>query len=350
VALTAAKNVYQTTGIAVTPAGVLYTASNFHSRILGFNTVPTTAGVAADFVVGQASFTANTGNRGGSVSNISLYGPTDLVAVGTKLIVADTGNNRVLIWNTAPIDNTTGADVVVGQASFTSNTTGTTQTTLSGPRGIASDGTKLVVVDSANARVLLWNTIPATNGAPADLVLGQTVFTSSAYNGLGGAGTADKFNEPVRAWTNGTKLLVLDGCNQRILIWNTWPTANGQLPDAVLGQTGFTTPAGVWGATNCSATQFRISLWYGGLWSDGNQIGLADIANNRVLIWNSWPTTNGAAADVVLGQPDFTTATAPSGATASTTGLPTNVRAVGGQLMVSCTGSSDNRILFFGSP
>jgi hypothetical protein len=37
---------------------------------------------------------------------------------------------------------------------------------------------------------------------------------------------------------------------------------------------------------------------------------VTDLDNHRVLVFNSIPTSNGASADVVLGQPDFTTKTA----------------------------------------
>jgi hypothetical protein len=43
-----------------------------------------------------------------------------------------------------------------------------------------------------------------------------------------------------------------------------------------------------------------------GVASNGNQIFVADYANNRVLIWNSIPGMHGAPADVVLGQGDMT--------------------------------------------
>ena len=32
---------------------------------------------------------------------------------------------------------------------------------------------------------------------------------------------------------------------------------------------------------------------------------VTDLGYNRVLIWNSIPTSNGAAADVAIGQPDL---------------------------------------------
>ena len=44
-----------------------------------------------------------------------------------------------------------------------------------------------------------------------------------------------------------------------------------------------------------------------GVWIQNGRLYVADTQNNRVLIFNRIPTSNGAAADVVLGQPDFTT-------------------------------------------
>ena len=44
-----------------------------------------------------------------------------------------------------------------------------------------------------------------------------------------------------------------------------------------------------------------------GVWIANNKLYVADTQNYRVLIWNSFPTTNNQAPDVVLGQPDFTT-------------------------------------------
>ena len=35
---------------------------------------------------------------------------------------------------------------------------------------------------------------------------------------------------------------------------------------------------------------------------------VADLGQNRVLVWNNIPTTNGAAADLAIGQPDLVSA------------------------------------------
>ncbi len=44
-----------------------------------------------------------------------------------------------------------------------------------------------------------------------------------------------------------------------------------------------------------------------GVWIQNGQLFIADTQNDRVLIYNKIPTTNGAAADIVLGQPNMTT-------------------------------------------
>ena len=44
-----------------------------------------------------------------------------------------------------------------------------------------------------------------------------------------------------------------------------------------------------------------------GVWIQNGELFIADTMNDRVLIYNSIPTANGAAADIVLGQPNMTT-------------------------------------------
>jgi hypothetical protein len=82
------------------------------NRILGWNGWPTQMGQAADFVIGQGTFTSTgaAGNSKGVFNN-----PTSLACEDGKLVVSDMNNHRVLIWNTAPTANV-AADVVVGQS------------------------------------------------------------------------------------------------------------------------------------------------------------------------------------------------------------------------------------------
>ena len=97
-----------------------------------------------------------------------------------RLFVSDGNNNRIMIWNKIPKSNGANAQVVVvGQPDFTSSAPATSKTGLDEPEGLWSDGTRLVVADFFNNRVLIWNSIPTTNGVAADVVVGQPDFLLS---------------------------------------------------------------------------------------------------------------------------------------------------------------------------
>ena len=60
------------------------------------------------------------------------------------------------------------------------------------PSTVYSDGERLFVADTRNNRILIWNSIPTQTNQPADIVVGQQDFTS-IYSGNG----PDKLNWPV---------------------------------------------------------------------------------------------------------------------------------------------------------
>jgi hypothetical protein len=162
---------------------------------------------------------------------------------------------------------------------------------LNHPMGVATDGVRLFVADTCNNRVLIWNTIPTTNYAPADIVVGQPDFSSSVSragrNGL---------NWPVSVAVAGSKLFVADTGNNRILIWNTIPTTNFAPADIVVGRPDFESVVELPGV---SLTR-NLLCWPWGVWSDGKRLFVADTSPGRVMIWNDIPTQNGQPADVIL--------------------------------------------------
>src|SRR6185436_9696158 len=128
------------------------------------------------------------------------------------------------------------ANLAIGQPNLFSNASGTTQSQLSSqarnvfvdPRG------RVIVSDSFNNRVLIWNRIPTTNGTPADLVLGQADFVSSTIN-RGTGPDSNTLASPIAGiWSDGDKLLIADDGNNRVLLWNSFPTQNGQSADVVI--------------------------------------------------------------------------------------------------------------------
>ncbi|MES2388086.1 MAG: hypothetical protein V4543_08795, partial [Bacteroidota bacterium] len=214
---------------------------------------------------------------------------------GTKLLVASNTKNRVDIYNSIPTVNNQAPDLVIGQASITGTGSGSSATQLFWPAGLAfSPDGKVLITDQGNNRILIYNSIPTANGTSASLVLGQTTFGIST-SGI----SASKFNGPVGvAVSSAGKVLVSDQLNSRVLIWNTFPTANGQAADYVIGQSTLT-------ANATAITQTGLNFPYGVSISATGKVAIADAPNNRVVIYNSIPAANGVAASNVLGQANF---------------------------------------------
>jgi uncharacterized protein (TIGR03437 family) len=295
------------------------------------------SGQAARLVVGQPNgFTAQDTNS----SNTTIGGASGIAVAGDTMFVADSNrvgvtpsNNRVLIFTNlssqlpaptaqlaynskCPVCVGT-ASVVLGQPDFVTTTTNTsaTQNSLRNPQGVASDGIHLVVADTDDNRVLIWNQIPTTNNQNADVVIGQPNFTS---NGLpGNTPNAKSMRGPEGVWIQDGKLFVADTQNNRVLIYNQIPTTNGVAADVVLGAPNFTTyvnPDITQQLTGAAASTMLTPV---SVTSDGTRLFVTDLGFNRVLIFDKIPTANGAPADVALGQPDLVSSVADNAFTGS---------------------------------
>ena len=317
--------------------GVLYLGDYYNNRVLGFNGIPTSSGAAASFVLGQTSFTTSTSGN----TLTAMHAPQTTVAYGGDLFVDEYGGNRIDVYIPAPTAATSAPTAAAPQAiSFT--LTASTDGGLSTPETVAVAGGKLIVTDSKHNRVLIWNTVPSSD-TPPSLVLGQTSFSGLTANQGLAAPTAATLNYPAGVWTDGTRLVVLDETNNRVLIWNTFPTTNDQPADLVLGQPNFTTNLANQSSTGAAPTAGTLNNPYDGVTSNGLQLFVTDAGNHRVLIWNTFPTTNDQAADVVLGQPNMTTAAAATSSAGEN--YPVGLLLVGTQLLV--TDESNNRYLVY---
>ena len=96
----------------------------------------------------------------------------DTTATPPILYISDLSNNRILGYYNYPfLQSGAPADFVIGQTDFTSSTSGTTDSTLNLPMGIAVDSAgNLWVADKNNHRVLVFNS-PTTTDFKADYVL-----------------------------------------------------------------------------------------------------------------------------------------------------------------------------------
>ncbi|MGA2134180.1 MAG: hypothetical protein ABSH50_17950 [Bryobacteraceae bacterium] len=324
--------------------------------------------------------------------------PTAVASDGTHVAVADTLNNRILIWNSIPTTMNQPPDVVVGQSTFTTAAfPGDTPNanSLRGPQGVWIQNGKLYVADTQNNRVLIYNSIPTSNGAAADIVLGQPNMTTWVQVNIANQTTSAAANNmltPVSVSSDGTHLFVTDLGYHRVLIWNELPTSNQQAADVEIGQTNITTGIPD-DAYNCVQNGVVVGTASGGCFSNivsdttastvitevavmcttsngidvnsnpiyptlcastlsfpsyafadsTGRLYIADGGNDRVLIFNSIPTSDGASADLVLGQTDFVSDAPTDGA--DTMDAPLSLAFDGSNLYVA--DSYNQRILVY---
>ena len=239
--------------------------------------------------------------------------------------------------------------MVIGQPSLSSAVpnvdsgggTAPTSTSLRSPRGIAvaADGT-LYVADFGNNRVLRYpRPVDQSGRITPDAVLGQTGFTSSASAYVG----PDSLRAPsgVALAPNGN-LFVSDSGNNRVLEF-PGGAGTGALAIRVYGQPGFSTSAP---PNPVSAQTLAGPL---GLFVDAaSNLYVTDAGANRVVIYpntNAAPPT-GLPASIVIGQTSFAGASA--GAGASALRLPFDVMLdSGGNIFVADNGN--NRVVIFPS-
>jgi DNA-binding beta-propeller fold protein YncE len=207
--------------------------------------------------------------------------PTGLATDGKALLMTDRWNNRVLVWKSAPAKNTP-PDLVLGQPDFTQNNPGTGKHQLNWPGNVAitPDGSRIAVTDTDNDRILIWNSFPTKNGTAADIVLELEQFSER--------GSQKRFAWPWGVWTDGKKLAVVATHGSSVLIWNSLPTRDNQPPDFVLRPRKAGTPRNV---TSDSATFFAVS--------DHNN---GPSSRPATMVWRVFPTSAAQEPDFAWGE------------------------------------------------
>ncbi len=296
-------------GVAFSAGGDIYVPDAGHNRVIGF-APDSGAGDDASFVLGQTGFTVGSARvEQGShpqAAHVSIY-PT---GVG-RMAVAEPSANRVSLYFNLPTSSATQPLSLFGQDNFTDSAPGCFSRRLNGPQSVSitPSGTRTVVADTGNNRVAVYDnfTPPGDTSLPIDILLGQGKADECAPNRSGPA-DGGTMNHPVGVWTDGVRLAVADTGNNRVLIWNTFPTmvdpitGEGEPAHLVLGQDDFFSVLPNRGQPTPASQRLKAPTHVA---SDGSRLAVADTGNHRVLIWTTWPTTNGAPPQVVLGQGSF---------------------------------------------
>jgi len=230
-------------------------------------------------------------------NRVNMYAPRGVYVDDECLVVADSGNHRVLIWHGWPLGDHGPADVVLGQPDFAAE--GPKLFHL--PTGVAVIEGQLWVADAWHHRLLVWERLPTKNNQPPDRVLGQPDLAGTAANRGGPVSPFGFFWPYSFGYVNGW-FYVADTGNRRVLGWRGLPE-DGRPPDVVLGQSdgyqhGENRDRGVGPDT------YR---WPHSVAGDGESLFVADAGNHRVLGYTPPPAAD-RPADAVLGQAGFTSA------------------------------------------
>jgi hypothetical protein len=273
-----------------------------------------------------------------------LYAPRGVYFDDRRLIVTDTGNHRILIFDGVPDVDGASASVVLGQPDM--HTEGPQaggrgpENGLHLPTGILVLDGRLFIADAWNHRVLAWDAVPEASGTPPDLVLGQRSLADVEANQGGGAGPTTFYWPFGLGWIHDV-FYVADTGNRRVLAWEGVPEP-GQEPDLILGQPD----AGSRDENRSGVVGPDSFRWPHDIAGTSDRLWIADAGNHRLLGWTPAPKSDGPA-DTVLGQPDFATAREWPYGSQSATALrfPYAASDSGGRLAVADT--ANNRILIW---
>lgn len=273
-------------------------------------------------------------------SRTSLYGPRAAILAEGACWVADTGHHRVLGWSRIPEDDGAPADIVLGQTDFhTERRLAAAPLTMNMPVGMAAlVGGGLAVADSWNHRVLVWRRAPTT-GAPPDLVLGQATLDAGESNRGHDAPRADTLFWPFALLVHEGRLFVADAGNRRVVVFDTIPDQSGAPADRVLGQATLDERSDNGGGP----ADARSLRWPHALAIVGGDLAVADAGNNRVLVWRGIPEQPNAPACLVIGQRDLAGVDHNLGAydpTARALNMPYGMAATNRTLFVADTANS----------
>jgi uncharacterized protein (TIGR03437 family) len=292
----------------------MWIADTGNNRVLAFS--PTSTGyTGASVVVGQIDYIYDAPNlivgqevwlSGGLPSGSASGIVVDKNSTPPHLYIADPGNNRILCFKDARIvggqPSLTTADMVIGQPDLKTsqinfpngNALLPSAQGLFNPIGVAVDNNgNLYVADYGNGRVVRFPAPfaqPAGQQATANLVLGQSSFTTQIQNASSNSmhspwGVALFAGSDANSTPLAGALAVSDPIYNRVLLFKKGAGGdfqNGQNAYLVIGQSTF---SGV--STGSGAGAFNSPH---GIASDtSDRLYVADFGNNRVSVFDQAP-------------------------------------------------------------
>jgi uncharacterized protein (TIGR03437 family) len=304
-------------GLAFDSSGNLWVADTTNNRVLRFPAAVLKTGAngpKADLVVGQPDFVTTTAVTL-STSTMGLSAPQGVAfdAAG-RLLVTD-HLSRVVVYPPAISSNAAVALRIAG-IDTSQPSTSATQIELFGPLGVTATSSSIIVADTQNNRVMVFPTVdtwPAasTQFSPsATQVLGQPSYTVSLANQGNGDASASTLNLPLDVASSGSELYVADEGNNRVLVFPYVPSGPTPTASRVIGQLDFP----YYAPNLIEGKEFDIAFANGvsgsailDQSSTPPHLYVADTQNNRILGFRNFASLSSGlqAADLVIGQPDF---------------------------------------------
>jgi DNA-binding beta-propeller fold protein YncE len=255
----------------------LFVSELNNNRVMVFDVDTITNGEAAVHVLGQPDFVTSTN----ATTQTKMNFPTamDLDETNNRLFVAESANNRVLVFDVTAVSTGEPAVNVLGQDDFVSSAASVNTTDFSQPRGVTYDGStnRLYVGASNHNRIMVFDVATITDGEAAINVLGQPTFFSALS-----ATTQAGLNTPYELAIDeaSQRLFVVDQANHRVLSFNVATIVDGENAENILGQTSY------YGATG-STTQTSFNTPQGILFDATNdKLFVSQLSNDRISIFD----------------------------------------------------------------
>lgn len=266
---------------------------------------------AADGVAGQASFTT----RAQGTSMELLQGPMGAVSAaagGNYFFVADRVNSRLVGYFAGALSGPLPAEAnwVVGQPPGGARGSANPGV-FNLPSDIAGDDGAILVADTSNNRVpFYYARVPSGSDSPYSTPVSLVSRDGPLTANSSSGCDRQSLNGPQGVALAGAGFAVADTGNHRVMIWSQRPTATTvPPPSVVLGQSSFFT-CDIWPFSGPNALSGPVGVHW-----DGNNFYVVDQGAHRVLVWRGMPTHNQQSADIVLGQRDLSGRGAGSDAT-----------------------------------
>jgi len=196
----------------------LWIADTGNRRVLFFEHIPTANFSKADKVIGKPNFTTRDYENNDPIWPYSVK-----VNQKGVLAIADTQFYRILLWHNQNEAFHAPADIIIGQSTFDACGQNQFRlapeaNTLNWTYDTCFYGDGILVNDTGNSRILGFETIPKVNNASANWLIGRPNFQTSSEYKENLTGTQSAIYWPFSITTYNDQLFIADTGNHRLII------------------------------------------------------------------------------------------------------------------------------------